>query len=162
MIYCQLSDHNLGWANKLHILIQESDSPPLEVLLQHQGSATIKQWKQVYINQCTDNNSTMLSFYTIVLWVSNLTRVSKGVYVQVKFSQCRWYHILQPTWYLHLDHCKILWYSPIHLHILCQVTNLGFHSIHLFNAVWKKMISTQHCYTTTGKWRRIWTIFLLA
>lgn len=87
LIYCQFSDHNLGWANKLHISVQESDSPPLEVLLQHQGSATIKQWKQVYINQCMDNNSTMLSFYTIVLWVSSLTRVSKGVYVQVKFSQ---------------------------------------------------------------------------
>ena len=100
-----------------------------------------------------DNNSTMLSFYTNVLWVSNLTRVSKGVYVQVEYSQCRWYHILQPTWYLHLYHCKILWYSPIHLDILCQVTHLGFLSIHLFNRIWKKTISTQHYYTTT----RIWT-----
>lgn len=53
-------------------------------------------------------------------------------------KQCRWYHILQPTWYLHLDHCKILRYSPIHLDILCRVTNLGFLSIHLFNGIWKK------------------------
>lgn len=25
LIYCQFSDHNLGWANKLHILVQESE-----------------------------------------------------------------------------------------------------------------------------------------